>query len=316
MIIATCPLRIAFAGGSTDLQDFVDHNGHGSVINCAINLKTYLTLHQDVIGFSSHLNKYIINYSVREETDNVDSIQNDLVRECFKYFNVDPCTCSLTSDIFSSGSGLASSSSYLVGLTKAVCHQQNISITNFDICQKSMLIERRFNPLVGYQDPFGCGVGGINRLRITKPNTVECEPISTNIFNELDMYLIHTRLNRTSTQLLKNIDKNQTIHLLPLVDAMQDAMLNSDITSFSKIIKEGWSRKKNSNPTVTSKLEVSSIDESLASNPDILSHRLCGAGNGGFFLVFANSGYDISQLNFSKITPISVSSEGVECCEV
>ena len=316
MIISTCPLRVSFAGGSTDLQDFVDQNGYGSVINCSIDLQTYITLHRDVVGFSSSLHRYIVNYSVREEVEDFNAIKNNLVRECFKEFNVDPCTCSLTSDIFSSGSGLASSSSYLVGLIKAVAYQKEMTASNFDICRKSMVIERRFNELVGYQDPFGCGLGGVNRLHIRKPNIVEQEPIQTDIFNKMDMYLIHTKLNRKSTRLLKDIDKNKTVHLLPLVNAMQEAMLKSDVSLFSKIVNEGWERKKESNPLITKKRQVELMDESLSSNTEILSHRLCRAGNGGFFLVFAKPGYDISKLNFNRITPINVSYRGVECCEV
>ena len=177
MIISRCPLRVSFAGGSTDLQSFIDKNGRGSVINCAINLGTYTTLHQDVLGLSSKLHKYIVNYTVREEVENICDIKNNLVRECFRHFQTPPCTSSLTSDVFSSGSGLASSSSYLLGFIKTVCKHQNIRKTNFDICRESILIERKFNPLVGYQDSFGCGIGGFNKIDIEKPDIVKIKPV-------------------------------------------------------------------------------------------------------------------------------------------
>ena len=317
MIISSCPLRVSFVGGSTDLQNFIDKNEYGSVINCSINLRTYTTLHRDVLGFSSNLHKYIINYSVREEVKNLCNIKNDLVRECFRHFKTTPCTCSLTSDVFSSGSGLASSSSYLVGLIKSVCRYQKIKKTNFDICKESILIERKFNPLVGYQDSFGCGVGGINRLHIKKPDIVEIENLNSDIFDKIDMYLIHTKINRKSTRLLKNINQKKSKSLLSLVDNMHKAILKSDTKSFTNIINEGWKKKKESNPLTIKNTTVAGIDNVLNNNKEILAHKLCGAGNGGFFLMITKSGYDTSKIILNrKITPISISNTGVRCYEV
>ena len=60
MIISRCPLRISLVGGSTDLQEFIDHHGRGSVISLACNLYTYVTLFHDKNGFNTFFNKYII----------------------------------------------------------------------------------------------------------------------------------------------------------------------------------------------------------------------------------------------------------------
>ena len=38
MIVASCPLRVSFLGGSTDLEDFIEEYGYGEVINFPINL--------------------------------------------------------------------------------------------------------------------------------------------------------------------------------------------------------------------------------------------------------------------------------------
>ena len=317
MIISSCPLRVSFAGGSTDLQSFIDKNGHGSVINCAINLRTYITLHQDVLGFSSRLHKYIVNYTTREEEKNICDIKNNLVRECFRHFKTSPCTSSLTSDVFSSGSGLASSSSYLVGLIKAVCKHQKIKKTNFDICSESILIERKFNPLVGYQDPFGCGIGGLNRIDIEKPNVVKIEPLNSNIFHNLDMHLIHTKVSRKSTRLLGKINERKSKKLLSLVDEIEKAIEQSDIKSFVDIVNEGLKKKKESNPLTINNTAVSGIDKVLSEEKDVLCHKLCGAGNGGFFLLFTKTGYDTSKIRLNRmVIPISISKKGVGCYEV
>ena len=60
MNITRCPLRIGLAGGSTDLESFIQMNEYGSVINFPIDLYTYTLTHKDVLGLNS-LGKYIIN---------------------------------------------------------------------------------------------------------------------------------------------------------------------------------------------------------------------------------------------------------------
>ena len=104
MIISNCPLRVSLFGGSTDNPYFINKYGYGSVISFTCNLKTYITLHEDKIGYNHHQNKYIVNYSKREETQYIKDIQNDLVRFVLDYFKCLPLTVSMTSDIYSQGS--------------------------------------------------------------------------------------------------------------------------------------------------------------------------------------------------------------------
>ena len=121
MYVASCPLRISLFGGSTDNPYFVEKYGRGSVISFTSNLKTYLTISQDKIGYNKQRHKYIINYSKREEVSTIDEIQNEVVRTVLKYYNMPPVQVTLTSDAYSQGSGLASSSSYTISLIKACC---------------------------------------------------------------------------------------------------------------------------------------------------------------------------------------------------
>ena len=121
MIITSCPLRISLFGGSTDNPYFVEKYGRGSVISFTSNLKTYVTISQDKIGYNNQQHKYLINYSKREEVSSIDEIQNEVVRTVLKHYNMPPVQVTLTSDAYSQGSGLASSSSYTISLIKACC---------------------------------------------------------------------------------------------------------------------------------------------------------------------------------------------------
>ena len=92
MIISSCPLRISLFGGSTDNPYFVKKYGIGSVISFSCDLKTYITLHEDKLGYNFQGRKYIVNYSRREETEYIGDIQNDLVRIVLNYFGCFPLT--------------------------------------------------------------------------------------------------------------------------------------------------------------------------------------------------------------------------------
>ena len=53
MFIASCPLRVSLFGGSTDNPVFVERYGFGSVISFSCSLKTYITLHEDKLGYNN-----------------------------------------------------------------------------------------------------------------------------------------------------------------------------------------------------------------------------------------------------------------------
>ena len=164
MIVSKCPLRVSLAGGSTDLEEFIETNGHGSVISFPCNLYTYITLFLDKNGYNATDKSYILNYTTREVAKSLDEIKNDVAREALKYFEIPPVSISFHTDVFSVGSGLASSSSYLVSLVKAIRTFQGRVCSHSQACAEALEIERKFNPLTGLQDAYGCALGGFKNM--------------------------------------------------------------------------------------------------------------------------------------------------------
>ena len=58
MFYASCPLRVSLFGGSSDNPFYVEKYGYGSVISFTCDLKTYVTISQDKIGFNKQKGKY------------------------------------------------------------------------------------------------------------------------------------------------------------------------------------------------------------------------------------------------------------------
>lgn len=292
MIISSCPLRISLFGGSTDNPFFVEKFGQGSVISFTCNLKTYVTISQDKFGFNKDQHKYIINYSRREEVSSIKEIQNDVVRVVLEYFNMPPVQVTLTSDAYSQGSGLASSSSYIISLIKSCVLFLDQDLTDIEICKLAYELELKFNPYCGYQDPYGCGIGGFKNIEFIKGGTVKYNFLPTKLFEFYDTHLVFTGVTRNSKSVLKdvtdNIDKAKP--LLSTLDKSYNSIIQKDYSKFLNYLNKSWIQKKKTSSIITENLLIKEMDDFLNENDTVISHKLCGAGNGGFFLVFSDKG--------------------------
>ena len=304
MIITSCPLRVSLFGGSTDNPLFVEKYGYGSVISFSCNLKTYVTLTQDTFGLNQHDHKYVVNYSRRDEVNTIDEIQNEVVRTVLEHFDMPPVQITLTSDAYSQGSGLASSSSYLISLIKACRMFLGEEKTDTEICALAYILELEFNPYCGYQDPYGCGVGGFKRIEFYDINTIKYEYLSTNLFNYYDTHLVFTGVTRNSKKILKKVSDNleKVKPLVGITDTAYNLLKDHSYPTVLKMLSKSWEQKKKTSSSITSNEYIQEMDSILSESTTVLSHKLCGAGNGGFFLTFSEKNtltipYDCVKIN-------------------
>lgn len=277
MIISKCPLRVSLVGGSTDLQEFIDAYNWGSVISFPIKLYTYITINPNIRS-----KKYRIDYSSPEEVENPRDIKNDIAREVIQHFNLPPLIMSFNSDIPSSGSGLASSSSYLLACIAAACRFKGIDMSQGDICKLAIKLERRFNPMTGYQDAYGCGIGGLKQYNFY-PHKIETEYLSSSVIDDYYLYLVPSNVSsRSSTNVLKTVDIKKSFKLLSLVKELKLNLNNEDI--FFKIFNLGWENKKMTSSYIMT-LELVEQEKYLLETYNIKGIKLCGAGGGGYFLL-------------------------------
>jgi D-glycero-alpha-D-manno-heptose-7-phosphate kinase len=316
IITSSCPLRISLVGGSTDHPEFIRKYKSGRVISFPCNLKTYVTIHKDVFGANTLDKKYILNYSMREEVDNVDDIKNELIRFCFKSLDVDQINLFLTSDVFSYGSGLASSSAYLMSLIKSIYLMREESITESEICKSANEIEKMFNPLVGQQDFYG-SLGGLKKMIFYESDSPDIKYLDTSIFKLMDMYLIYTGVTRSSTNILESLNIDNSLALLDDVDDLEKAINDVNIDLFHKTIKRTWINKKNTSPLICQSEVLIELDNLICDDDNILSHKLLGAGNGGYFLIFTRKNVDNLLLKkYKNINKIEISESGIKSTKI
>ena len=313
MITTKCPLRISLVGGSTDTDEFLQKYGKGSVISFTPDIYTFITIH------TNNSKKYLINYSKKEVCETIQEIKNDIVRECFEYFKPDFCTITFNSNILATGSGLASSSSYTISVIKAVSMFKNILMTDIEICNLAFKIEKKFNPLAGMQDIYGCGVGDFKRIYFekNKPPSFKFLDISfiTNFYN---MYLLNTGVVRNSTNILKTLDVDKSYPLLSLTDEFENIIMSRNSDKFFNIFNDGWRIKKSTSLEIMNSSIIKELDDFFSKQDEVGGYKLCGAGGGGYFLIFVRKDKSTIfekkiEYNFphNQIINISIDSSGI-----
>lgn len=295
MIISKCPLRISLIGGSTDSPDFLSKYKFGEVISFPTNLYTYSFIHRDCNGFNNHDKKYIISYSKLEKCDSIGEIKNELIRECLNYFDSPPIKVSLEADIFSEGSGLASSSSFILNLVN--CFNKFFK-SNLDVIKTSFEIESKINPKNGYQDTYGCALPNFKKISFDDYGSkVTVKNLPNSLFKKFDCFLLYTNIKRNSSSILSNYNIDKSVEFLELTKKAYKHILNENYFKLFDLINESWKIKKQISNDICGDQYLLSIDDTLYNCKDVLCHKMCGAGGGGYFLVFSRK----NKLDLSKI---------------
>ena len=114
MIITRTPFRITLGGGGTDLPSFYREHG-GIILAVSLDKYMYLNVNTPIVD-----DKIRVKYSQSELVDHVDQVQHTLAREALRYFNLSRGIEIVSVADIPAGTGLGSSSSYLVGLLNAM----------------------------------------------------------------------------------------------------------------------------------------------------------------------------------------------------
>lgn len=114
MILARAPLRLPLGGGGTDLASYYRLHG-GFILAAAINKYVYVCVNRPAADDLIRL-----KYSRSEEVRRVEEIQHDLARPALEWLGIqNNIEISFMADV-PAGTGLGSSSAYLVVLLTAL----------------------------------------------------------------------------------------------------------------------------------------------------------------------------------------------------
>ena len=289
MLITQTPLRISFAGGGTDLEEFYRHED-GKVISCTIDKYVFVIIKE---RFD---NKIILNYSQKEIVDSVDEIKHELIREAMRKTEMGAgVEISTLADVPSEGSGLGSSSSLIVGLLNTFYQYQGEQVTPDRLAKEACEIEIDIcKKPIGKQDQYIAAFGGIRAFTFKKDGIVEVEKVTLNDSDwrrfGSNLLLFYTNTTRKSADILteqraKTCDQLEMLREMKgFVDKVKEAISSSTFHEVGKNMHLGWELKKR----LASRITNPQIDEvyQRALKAGALGGKISGAGGGGFLLLY------------------------------
>ena len=295
MIITKTPLRITFAGGGSDMASYYDEHP-GTCISATINKYVY------VLVKKRFDNKIYLKYSDNEVVDvnKIDDIQHDFIRETLKFMNVDYGVEIINwADIPTKGTGLGSSSSFLVGLLLALHTLEGRHVSKKTLADQACYIEiEKCNKPIGIQDQYAAAFGGFNHMEFSAAEhrvsgfgfcDQEIRDISENL------HLFYTGITRESKDILATQTQNlisdsevvQNMHRnVEVAEDLVEHLIYKDIDAIPIALRQNWELKKKFAGNISSS-ELDRVYDVATTIGGANGGKVIGAGGGGCFLFWA-----------------------------
>ena len=295
MIITKTPLRITFAGGGSDMASYYGEHP-GTCISATINKYVY------VLVKKRFDDKIYLKYSDNEVVDvnKVDDIQHDFIRETLKFMSVDYGVEIINwADIPTKGTGLGSSSSFLVGLLLALHTLEGRHVSKKTLADQACYIEiEKCSKPIGIQDQYAAAFGGFNHLEFSASEhrvsgfgfcDQEIRDISENL------HLFYTGITRESKDILATQTQNlisdsevvQNMHRnVEVAEDLVEHLIYKDIDAIPIALRQNWELKKKFAGNISSS-ELDRVYDVATTIGGANGGKVIGAGGGGFFLFWA-----------------------------
>lgn len=297
MIIGRAPLRLSFVGGGSDLPAFYRKHG-GAVISTAIDKYIFVTVNPK---FDSGVR---VAYSRTEEVRSARDVKHPLVRAGLQLAAIEGgIEITTIADIPSRGTGLGSSSTFMVAFLHALHAYQGRQIDSRTLAEQACEIEINVcGDPIGKQDQFAAAFGGFHMYEFSPDDTVIaspiiCKPGTLSRINE-QVLLLYTGMMRSSSTLLKEQSENLAFssdkqaalkRMVSLCYQLRREIENENLDTVGDILHEGWMLKREQSDKISSP----AIDEwyEIARRCGAKGGKILGAGGGGFLMLYAPPEY-------------------------
>ncbi len=293
MIISRTPFRISFFGGGTDYPIWYRDNG-GVVLNTTIDKYCYISC-RFLPPFFDY--KYRIRYSLREEKGDIDEIQHPAVRECLKFMRIKQGIEMVHTSDLPARSGIGSSSAFTIGFLNALYALAGRMVGKRRLASNAIYVEQDVvGESVGSQDQVAASFGGFNRIEFNGKENFIVQPVTLNRkrITELQNHLMFffTGFSRTASEIVVEQIRNtaskstELKNMREMVDEAVEILNNSNenIEGFGRLLDDSWQLKR----SLSSRVSTDAVDDmyEVALKAGAIGGKLCGAGGGGFMLLF------------------------------
>ena len=298
MIVSKTPLRLTLGGGGTDLPAYSNEYG-GFVVTSAIDKYIYIVVNR---RFEAPIRA---SYSITEITYPIDDIKHPVIREGLKLLDLQSNLEIISVAEVPSKTGLGSSSSFTVGLLRALHSYKGEFLSSQTLAEEACNLQMNIlKEPCGYQDTFIAAYGGFVCLSIQKNGLVDVSHlrIAEETVRELrnNLLFFYTGIERSSSGVLQDQRANVQQDRSKALDAMhaikdigyrvKRALEDGDLSEFGRLQDEHWQVKKATSTAISS----GRIDwwYQLGLENGALGGKILGAGGGGFLMFYCDNGRD------------------------
>jgi D-glycero-alpha-D-manno-heptose-7-phosphate kinase len=293
MIITRTPYRISFLGGGTDYPAYYTESG-GSVLSTTINKYCHIMC-RCLPPFFEH--KFLFRYSRKELVNTVDEIAHPSIRECLKFMRINTGIEMVHTGDIPAMSGIGSSSAFTVGFLNALYALLGKMVTKRKLAFDAIHVEQNLiGEHVGSQDQTASAFGGFNVIEFggsqgifVRPVTIKAERLQQ---LQDSMMFYFSGLSRVASDIAKEQIKetpkklNELHEMRGMVNEAVNILNGQErsLDDFGRLLHESWMLKR----SLVKEISNDHIDEiyKTAMRTGALGGKLCGAGGGGFILLF------------------------------
>jgi D-glycero-alpha-D-manno-heptose-7-phosphate kinase len=298
MILTSTPFRVTLGGGGTDLPSYYREHG-GFIFAMGIDKHMHIMVNPPTID-----RKIRLHYSQSETADNVTEVRHELAREALRLHGIeDKMEVSSMADL-PAGTGLGSSSCYLVGLLNALHHYRRDYVNLDKLAEEACYIELEvLGKPIGKQDQYMAAFGGLTVLEIAKDGSVDVSSIDLGSSSVAALiantHIYYTGIERDALSVLseqnsalrskRGHDHARVVGSLHQIKELGRrivaAIAKEDFDQWGRLLDEHWRSKKR----LSSKISVSKIDqlyEHVKVEYSVLGGKVIGAGGGGFLMLY------------------------------
>ncbi|MBS3128357.1 galactokinase [Candidatus Woesearchaeota archaeon] len=312
MIISRTPFRIPIGGGGTDLPFYYTKKG-GSLISATVDKYMYIIVQKRIL-----YDDFFIRYKKTEMTKTLDEIQHPLVREALRLLNIkEPIEITSVADL-PAGSGLGSSSSFLVGVLHALHAYKGEKVSKKTLADEATQIQMEIlRTEAGLQDQYAAAFGGIMTMNINKNGKVIVSPLDIADHHlralEKNLVFLYTGLTRSADEVLASQRKeaetdeekiNGLTQIKEIGEEIKKALEAGNLRRFGEWMNIHWQTKQK----LSKKMTNSKIDEwyNIALQNGAIGGKIMGAGGGGFFMFYVDKDKEkfIQEMSKAGLIPL------------
>lgn len=298
MIVTRTPFRVTLGGGGTDLPSYYSRHG-GFIFAMGLDKYMYVMVNRPVVGRVIRL-----HYSQAEVVNHVDELRHELAREALRAHGVEHSFEVGSIADLPAGTGLGSSSCYLVGLLNAMHHDRRDYVPLQQLAEEACHIELDIlKQPIGKQDQYMAAYGGLTVLEIGPDGGVRVRQLAPSS-GDIAEFVAHTHIYYTGAQRdAREVlsDQNEAMQKSGGVDRSRvadslhrikdlgrlilEAIEGSNFDRWGQLLDEHWQAKKR----LSNKISLSAVDEiydDVRARFGVLGGKIIGAGGGGFLMLY------------------------------